>query len=128
MAHTVQDFLRAWEVLQCYDLMATYVNTGKTITFEMDTPPANHVRCTTSSGYSKIPSINWASTHFSAVPDPSNPTNTMLRSQAGNTSEGGVDGNDVTFRIMHAPGGGQGTILALISGLDGSGAWNGGED
>jgi len=125
MAYTLSDFLRTWTVTDTHDLMDEYVNVNKTIQLFLQTSP-DRVSCITQTSYSKQPTINWQACHWTATVDPSNPPNIMLRSRASDPNEGGIDGNNVYFRITAPPGSGDGEIRCYMVTV-GSGTWNGSE-
>ena len=126
MAYTLSDFLRTWTVTDTHDLMDDYVNTNKTIQLIPHTNP-DRIDCITQSGYSKKPGVSWEASHWTSAVDPSSPPNIMLRSRVGEPNEGGIDGNNVYFRITAAPdSAGNGRIRCTIMTL-GSGTWNGSE-
>ena len=125
MAYTLSDFLRTWTVTDTHDLMDDYVNTNKTIQLFLQTNP-DRIDCITQSGYSKLQAVSWEASHWTATVDPSSPPNIMLRSRASEPNEGGIDGNNVYFRITAAPGGGNGHIRCYMTTLP-SGTWNGSE-
>jgi hypothetical protein len=125
MAYTLSDFLRTWTVTDTHDLMDDYVNTNKKMTLYLRTAP-DLVGCATESGYSKQANVDWTTSNFTATIDPTSPPNIMLRSRATDSNEGGVDGNNVYFRIIAEPGGGGGQIRCYMVTL-GSGHWNGTE-
>ena len=125
MAYTLSDFLRTWTVTDTHDLMTDYVNTDKTLTLQMATPP-DLVKCTQGSGYAKQVSGDWTAARWTAIIDPNDPPNIMLRSRSSDTTEKGVDGNNVYFRITSAPGGGDGHVRCYMVTVP-SGTWNGSE-
>jgi hypothetical protein len=125
MAYTLSDFLRQWTVTDTHDLMTDYVNTDKKITLQLATAP-DLVKCTPEAGYAKIAASDWTAARWTAIIDPSDPPNIMLRSRATDTTEKGINGNNVYFRITSATGGGDGHIRCFIVTLA-SGTWNGSE-
>jgi hypothetical protein len=125
MAYTLSDFLRTWTVTDTHDLMDDYVNTDKTIQFYLQAAP-DHIGCVVQSGYSKPGTADWQASHWTATIDPTSPPNIMLRSRATDSSEGGIDGNNVYFRITAEPGEGDGRIRCYMVTLA-NGTWNGSE-
>jgi hypothetical protein len=125
MAYTLSDFLRTWTVTATNDLMDEYVNVGKTIQLYLQTSP-DRIGCSTQASYSKQPTIDWEACHWTATVDPSDPPNIMLRSRASGPNDGGIDGNNVYFRITAAPGGGNGAIRCYMVTVP-SGTWDGSE-